>query len=211
MAWKPDYCSAAELKAHLRISDSVDDTPLGVAITAASRAIDYTTNRQFGNSTATARYYEYDGLVFGGSKRPMLAIDDLQSLTSLAVALDNDNDELWETTIVNDTDFDLWPYNAAADGEPWTHLVLRSGTSVLAGFPVYERSVKITGIWGWTSVPTVVKQACLIQAARFFIRRDAAFGIAGSPDAGSELRLLARLDPDVALMLAGVTRRWGAV
>jgi hypothetical protein len=41
------YCTLAELKASLAITDSVDDTPLEAAITATSRMIDDYTGRFF--------------------------------------------------------------------------------------------------------------------------------------------------------------------
>lgn len=207
MAWKPDYCSVAELKTHLRITDTADDTPLAISVTAASRAIDLACNRQFGvEATAVARYYAWDGECVEG--RPALPIDDLMSVSNLAVTT-LDADGAAETTLTNATDFDLWPWNAAADSRPWTHMVLRPGAA--AYFPSYARSMKVTALYGWTAVPSVVKNAALIQAARFFVRRDAPFGIAGSPDAGSEMRLLSRLDPDVALLVSSVRRVWGAV
>jgi len=55
-------------------------------------------------------------------------------------------------------------------------------------------------------VPTTVKQATLLQASRVFARREAPFGVAGSPDMGSELRLLEKVDPDVAVMLVPYVR-----
>jgi hypothetical protein len=60
-------------------------------------------------------------------------------------------------------------------------------------------------------VPSAVKQACLIQASRFFTRRYAPFGVAGSPESGSEMRLLAKVDPDVAVILGPYVTWWGAV
>jgi hypothetical protein len=51
------------------------------------------------------------------------------------------------------------------------------------------------------SVPTGVILAALIQANRYYKRRDAWAGVAGSPDMGNEIRLLAQLDPDVQTML----------
>lgn len=53
-------------------------------------------------------------------------------------------------------------------------------------------------------VPGPVELACLIQASRWFKRKDAPFGIAGSPELGSELRLLSKLDPDVEVLLDAV-------
>lgn len=209
MAWAPDYCTVSELKTHLRITDTADDTPLGVCITAASRAIDHETNRQFGvESGAVARTYTYDPCYFIDG-RPALSIDDLSSTSSLVVAADEDDSGAYATTLTIDEDYVLWPYNASRDGKPWTHLLSRSGATYL--FPRYSNSIRVTGIFGWSSVPNAVKMACLIQSARFFVRRDAAFGVAGSPEIGSELRLLDRLDPDVALLLTSVKRHWGAV
>jgi hypothetical protein len=209
MAWKPDYATTAELKAHLRVTDTDDDTPIAAAIAAASRAIDDECHRQFGVvSPAVARTYSYDHCLYIDG-RPALPIDDLSSSTGLVVAIDEDDTEAYATTLTNGTDFTLWPYNASLDGKPWTHLLTRGPSAYR--FPTYPNSIRVTGLFGWLSVPPVVKTACLIQAARFFVRRDAAFGVAGSPEAGSELRLLDRLDPDVALLLTSVKRHWGAV
>lgn len=209
MAWAPDYCTVAELKTHLRITDTADDTPLAIAITAASRAIDHEANRQFGVvSPAVARTYTLDPCYYIDG-RPALPIDDLSSSTGLVVATDEDDTGTYETTLTIDEDFVLWPFNASLDGKPWTHLLSRNGATYL--FPRYSNSIRVTGLFGWASVPSAVKTACLIQAARFFARRDAAFGVAGSPEVGSEVRLLDRLDPDVALLLTSVKRHWGAV
>lgn len=209
MAWAPDYCTAAELKTHLRITDTDDDTPLGISITAASRAVDHACNRQFGQtSPAAARYYTWEGgeMPVQHSRygyREMLEIDDLMSTTNLVVKGDYDDDGVYETTLTAAA-ANLYPWNAAANGRPWTHLVLSANEA----FPTLPRAVEITALWGWSAVPTLVKQATLVQAARFFSRRNSPFGIAGSPELGSELRLLARLDPDVAQMLGTVARPW---
>lgn len=205
-----DYCSLVELKAQLRIADTVDDTALATYITSASRAIDAECYRTFGlTGSAVARLFDYDGLHIEG--RCAVKLADLQTTVGLAVTADYGYDYTYSTTLVLNTDFDLWPWNAAADGVPWTHLVLRPYiTTPSPTCAPQARLFSVTGNWGWTAVPTLVKSACLIQAARFFVRRDAPFGIAGSPDSGSEMRLLASLDPDVALMLAPLVRLWGA-
>lgn len=208
MAWAPDYITLTQLHAQLRVTDTNDDTAMGVAITAASRAIDYECNRQFGGTTALARVYTADPcLDLEGYQA--LAIDDVQSTTSLVVKTDLDDDGVYETTLTLGTDFILWPPNAAGNGLPWTHLVMlpRSTTYL----PWTLSGIQVTALWGWAATPSVVTQAALIQAARFFVRRDSAYGVAGSPALGSEVRLQARLDPDVALLLTSVKRTWGAV
>lgn len=209
MAWKPDYTTRALLKAQLRVTDAVDDTAIDAAITAASRAIDFECGRQFGVvSPAVARTYTRDcGYVIDGA--PAVAIDDLSSAVGLAVTIDEDDSGSYATALVIGTDYALWPYNALADGKPYTHLLTR-GSSFYT-WPTCPNAVKVAGPFGWAAVPAVVGSACLIQAARFFVRRDASFGIAGSPELGNEMRLLDRLDPDVAVLLTSVKRHWGAV
>lgn len=207
MAWAPDYCTVAQLKTHLRVTDSADDTPMGISITAASRSIDHWCNRQFGSASQT-RYYTYEPGVFVEG-RDALAVDDLASSSGLTVSYDTVGDGTHSTATTVNTDWVLWPRNANSNGVPWTHLTV--GLNPTQYFPYYAGGIRIVGTFGWSSVPSVVTQACLIQSARYFQRRDAAFGVAGSPEAGNELRLLKQLDPDVQVLLGVVRRPWGAV
>lgn len=197
MTWQPDYASAAELKAyeHIDPSDSVDDAQIALAITAASRAIDRATNRQFGIVAAPeARFYtaRWDR----GRCRYVVDIDDLMTEVGLEV----------ESNGTAVTGYALKPVNATALGKPWTQMVIDLGTSV----SLLEDGVEVTASWGWTAVPTTIKQATLLQALRFVKRRDAPFGVAGSPELGSELRLLAKVDADVAVMVGSYMRWWAA-
>lgn len=203
MALFPDYCTAAQLKSLLRITDATDDAELGYAITAASRIVDQETGRQFGLAgAAEPRYYTAHHNRRTG--RWFARIDDLQTTTGLVVKID-DGGESYPTTLTLNTDFRLRPYNAALDGLPWTALVGARSQDLGTG-PV---SLEVTGRFGWSSVPTLVVQATLLQASRIFKRRDAPFGVAGSPETGSELRLLAKADPDVMVMLDPLRRHFG--
>jgi hypothetical protein len=56
--------------------------------------------------------------------------------------------------------------------------------------------------------PAPVKLACMLQASRLVKRRDSPFGVAGSPEFGSELRLLSKLDPDVENLLRPYRIPW---
>jgi hypothetical protein len=209
MAWKPDYTTLALLKAQVRVTDTADDVAFAAAITAASRAIDHECGRQFGvASPAVARTYTADCSYYIDG-RPAIPVDDISSASGLIVAIDDNDAGTYPTALTINTDFTLWPYNALGDGKPWTHLLTRSTSAYF--WPGYSNSVKVTALFGWAAVPAVVSSACLIQAARFFVRRDSSYGIAGSPELGNELRLLDRLDPDVALLLSSVKRYWGAV
>lgn len=198
MAWAPDYVTTADLKAYLRISDTDDDARVALAITAASRAVDRAVNRQFGlvaapeERTYTARWEK-------GRCRWVVEIDDLMTVTGLTI-----------TTTAGEIDgYALQPGNAEFESVPWTRFVVHPDSAVLPD--ATEDGVTVTAKYGWTTVPVAVQQATLLQASRFFKRQDAPFGVAGSPDLGSELRLLAAVDPDVKVVLGPYTRWWGAV
>lgn len=189
MTWQPDYTTVADLAAYLRISDDVDDDQLALAITAASRAVDTWCHRQFGNVTpAEDRYYpiRYD---FGRRLR-VADIDDLQNISGLSFMIDG---------VTPLTDYTLESRNALVKGRPYTRVsYCGSGCELTA-----------SGLWGWTGVPDTIVQATLLQAARVFMRRTAPFGVLGSPDLTSEIRLSARLDVDVQVMLAAYRRTAG--
>lgn len=205
MPWAPDYVSLSTLKAVLRIADTDDDVALQLALSGACRSIDGHCGRQFGQeATAVARYYTAAWDL--DRARYVVAIDDLATTTNLAVAV-ADTEGAYDRALTVDTDYALQPRNAVADGRPWTLLVANSATTLPCG----EDAIRVTARFGWTAVPDAIEQAALIQATRLFRRKDSPFGVAGSPETGSELRLLARLDPDVALLVAPYRRVWGAV
>lgn len=204
MAWSPDYCTGFDLKEFLRIplDDTRDDLAIETAISAASRAIDRACNRQFGEDDApTTRYYTawYDRW----SHRWTVPIDDLMESTALAVTYDSGSDFTYSSAI---TAHRLLPLNAQALGRPWTSLVLTPGAAVQLGGG--DGAVGVTATFGWTAVPAGIKQATMLQASRFVARRESPYGIAGSPDVGSELRLLSKLDPDVEVSIAPYRRTW---
>ncbi len=199
MAWSPDYATDDELRAYLtdsEVENASDEANFAGALTAASRAIDRHTRRQFGKvASPEARYYTARWSRTLGVW--LVAIDDLQSTTGLVVKLDTAGDGTYATTY-SASDYVLRPRNAAATGDVWTELLVRSTATQPDGT---DGEFEITAPWGWTAVPASVKQACLLQSARLVKRRDAPYGVAGSPADGSEMRLLAKVDPDVAVML----------
>jgi hypothetical protein len=68
-------------------------------------------------------------------------------------------------------------------------------------FPVDSSiaAVRVTARWGWSAVPTAVKQATILLASRGFKRYDSALGVAGFGDLGA-IRV-SRTDPDVTALL----------
>jgi hypothetical protein len=197
------YATLLEIKAEVGIpaSDTADDARLELAVEAASRLIDSYTDRKFWvDSSAVARYYTT-------SSTTEVQIDGISTVTGLLVKTDDDDNGTFETSWTITTDFVVDPLNAGTDGRPWTRLVAVGDKR----FPTTYRGIEVTAKGGFTAVPAPVKKACLLQASRLFKRADAPFGVAGSAELGSELRLLSSVDPDVQVLLRGYRRIWGAV
>lgn len=205
MAWAPDYATTAEFKRYTRIKDisTLDDAEIALALTAASRAVDVHTNRQFGVISVAAQRF-YTGRWDRRIRRWMVEIDDLMTVTSFA-AITVDSEGVTVGTVDSSV---LEPRNAAAKGRPWTRMLIRPNSTYKPSGARDE--VAVTALWGWTAVPDAIKQATLLQANRFLSRRNSPYGVAGSPDLGNELRLLSRVDPDVAVILSPYVRWWGA-
>lgn len=190
MTWQPDYCTSAELKSYLNISDSADDAFVALWITTASRNVDDYCGRQFGQvAIAEARTYtpQWDRHLC----KYVTDIDDLQDTTGLAI-VDSNSDTV--------TDYTLEPVNASQKGRPYERITTTTRTGDLTP----------TALWGWSSVPSAAKVGLLLQAARLNSRRNSPFGVAGSPMEGSQVRLLAQLDPDFRTSLKPFVRNWWA-
>jgi hypothetical protein len=202
MVWQPDYATLAQVKGYLGITDTADDVELATAISAASRAIDRACGRQFGSVAAPeARAYE----ATFNRHRPIpswqVQIDDLGSVAGLAVSIGG--------VAITAPGFTLYPLNALQRGRPYETLVL---TQLAEARPTESiPRVDITAAWGWLTIPNTIINACKLQTGRFDARKRSLFGVAGSPNDGSEIRLLAKVDPDVDVMLTEYIRRWGAV
>lgn len=195
------YVTLADLKVFLGIADTADDVTLQRSLDASEEQVNAFTGRRFSaDESAVVRYYD-------ALDRAVVAIDPLSTTTDLVVQVDQDGDGTFEDTLTINTDFRLDPYNAVALGWPYTSLAALTGTT----FPKGSRRIKVTGRWGWPAVPASIKQATLIQASRLWKRKESPFGVAGSPEFGNELRLLAALDPDVQALLRPYKHQWAVV
>ncbi len=195
------YSTLALLKASLAITGTAKDTALEASINSASRAIDGFTGRFFyADGTTSAPVIRY----FTPKSDTLVFTDDFVSLTE--VAIDNSLARTWSTVWAT-SDYMVEPINNPRQSKPYNRLIA-VGRYIFP--PKYPQSVRMRGIWGWSAVPDPVAQACLIQASRIFNRASSPFGIAGSPELGT-VRLSARLDPDVQVLLAPVMRVDGMV
>lgn len=184
------YATLAEVKSALRITDSIDDSLLEMAIESASRLLDSYTARSFYNAGTAARYY-------AATNDYQTDIDDAVSISEVATdfSADGTYDTIWQAS-----DYEVLPLNGRVDGLPVPYNGLRAIGDYT--FPIYngEGLVKVTGVWGWSAIPIAIKQATIIQASRIFKRLDSPLGVLSSPDLGF-IRVGSRLDPDVAQLV----------
>lgn len=199
------YATLAELRDWVGITrpeDTADDTKLTLALDVATALIDDYTDRYF-TQDASVIVREYDAV----DNRTVDVPTGISTTTGLIVATDDDNDGAYETTW-SSSDYRLEPTNAADDGRPWSRIVAVGSRLFPVGDHRKYPAVRITAKGGWTSVPVAVKQACLIQAAFIWGRKDSRFGVAGSPEFGNEMRVETALDRTAQVLLEPYRRRW---
>lgn len=196
MPWAPDYASAVDLQTFLRVGDTGDNADYARWVTTSSRMVDQHCKRQFGQvATAVTRTYRRPPVWSARLQMWLVSIDDVQDTTGMTV----------NGVALASSGAVLLPENAPADGVPYERL----------GFAAAPAAVTTPGTattalakWGWSAFPAGTIGATLLQASRLQSRRDSPYGTAGSPDVNgaAPVRLLARVDPDVAVALRGLTR-----
>ncbi|SOE25612.1 hypothetical protein [Streptomyces sp. OK228] len=178
------YATLAQLHAYMK--SSLDDVTtydgiLTDALASVSREIESHCHRQFNNTdTATDRIYDA-GSIFTirdqWSVTQWVEVDDFYDTAGLVVQSG--------TTTWTASDYKLYPRNGVVDGQPgWPYREIHAAGSLRFDTSYGVRfetppDVTVTAKWGWASVPTPVKQACLILASETFQIKDAPFGVAG--------------------------------
>lgn len=166
MAITNGYCTLAEFKQFMTApgqdltADIGDDTVIEALIESSSRFIDGECVRHFYKSaTDETRYYTATDPAF-------IRVDDLVSVTALYTDYgDRTYPNTWAAT-----DFDLWPYNASADGRPYVQIVVTPGGAYW--FPAgTAKGVKVTGIFGYPAIPAQIKDACVMISLSAYKRR----------------------------------------
>lgn len=203
MAWQPDYCTSSDLLEFCKatedgnIPSSGQSARAAMAVTAASRSIDQSTNRQFGKVNAPeTRHYtaKFDHTI----RRWTVRIDDLHSSLSLEVRAVSDSfdEEL--------TDYRMFPFNSEPEGRPYTDIWLNQYGTV----PISREDglIQVTGNFGWASVPVAIKNATLIQANRWINRQDSPYGVFGIDSLQG--RIFYKVDADVESIIRPYRRVW---
>jgi hypothetical protein len=198
MAILNGYCTLADVKAAARVTDNLEDTLLELSIEAASREIDSYTERVFYSTGATAI-----ARVYVPQDRFVVETDDIISVTSVKSDSNGDGvfDVIWEST-----DFQLEPLNGRAGGIDTPFTRVRAVGQYL--WPVYEprnvdanqASVEITGVFGFETIPTAIRQATILSALRQYKRYESPTGVLGFSDIGA-VRVGTKLDPDVERLI----------
>lgn len=183
------YATLAQVKAALRLTDSVDDTLIENAIESASRRIDGYTSRWFYKTNQTPVQ------VYPATLYECGTLNDMAT-TSVTVKIDSAGDGSYATTWTQGQQYQLEPLNAGLSGKPYRRIVAINGFN----FPVAvdKPLVQVTAQWGWNAVPSDVTQACILLSMRQFARLNAALGVVGFADMAMQVRAV---DPDVRDLL----------
>ncbi len=173
MAITDAYCTATEYRAGIspQKSDTSDDAEILLDLTAITRYLETELGRFFTkDAAAVARSYypQYSGSINPEAENPWrgargnrtLYIDDLVSVTS--VASDEDGDGVVDTTWTKDTDYQLYPLNAALGPEPrpYSALFIPDWSTTRLRWPP-GRIVTVTAVWGWPAIPAAIKRAVI--------------------------------------------------
>ena len=208
------YATNTELKTRINKTSATDDTVLTALIAAAENNINTTCNRPDGFvalTTAAAR-------VYAGSGKPYLFIDENVSVTLVEVKSSPTDTTYtsWATTDwiafrgdPKDPNFNGLPYTALMVDPTGDYSIFYSGsfvtrggfrpsTDINRGVP----TVRITAKWGYSvAVPTDIKEACLMQAARWYKRFEGAMSDALASAELGVLLYRQSLDPDIRRIL----------
>jgi len=185
------YITLSEARVWLGLETTdttANDAVIESSVESASRAIDLFCNRHFYTMAATMYYTPEDARI--------VFTDDIVSITALKT--DDNADGTYETSWTADAHYYKQPYNAAYRGRPYTFLEISDTTTKY--FPnTVRRGLQIYGVFGWSAVPKDVKQACKIETAREYRRKQTPLGVEGNTQVG--LVRMSTDDPDVKRLL----------
>jgi hypothetical protein len=206
------YATPAELRARIGKTATADDDVLEAILEAASRNIDRACNRPdgFRATVAAAR-------LFTGLGKPYLYIDECIAI-SLVEVKDAPSDTTytaWNTTDwiacrgdPRSPDFNSLPKDLLMVDPSGDESYFTQGTiTTRGGYPTQDvahgtPTVRVTATWGFSATaPVDIKEAALMQAARWFKRFQSAMAdVLASGELGTLLFRLS-LDPDIRRIL----------
>jgi len=197
------WVTAQELRSQINKQSTLSDADLATILTAAENTISRFCNRPDGflaATTATARLY-------AGSGSGFLAIDETPEITAVG-AKESFTDATFTAWAVTDwiafsgssksPNFNATPYTGLMVNPNGDYSLFRTGG--YKGFPM----VQITAKWGaYTTIPTELKEAAIMQATRWFKRLEGAMADALANGELGTLLYRQSLDPDIKMILVG--------
>ncbi len=208
------YATLAELKAQIDKDTSGDDTELQAILDAVTVAIDTFTNRPDGFEAAVA-----SARTFAGPGGPWMWIDECTSVTLVEVKT-SPTDTTFVTYTTDDwdsfsgdpliPDFQRLPIQglmitASGDLDDFTsgRFTGKRGFKPTKPTPFTTVTVRVTATWGYAdTVPLQIKQACIIQSARWYKRGQSAWSdVLGTDDFGRLQLQNNRIDADLLFNL----------
>lgn len=184
MAITNGYCTLAEVKAALRLTDNNDDSLLEDAIEGASRRIDGYCGTFFYQQSATITLF---------TRFPYYVLTPDLASSTLTLQTDDRGDGSFSTTW-SASDYVLEPTDTAITGRPYRRITaVGSKTFPLLVSPA-RPAIRLEGTFGYPAVPDDIREACKLLAMRGFARYNAALGVVGFADMAIQVRAV---DPDV--------------
>lgn len=184
------YATEAIFRAAVRVEDTEDETAIQRALDAATEWIEGYTGRVFGPLTAS------EARLFDPKDAWHLTVPDVATVSQVAVDTHQDGSF---STILSATQYQLYPLDIGQPGVNGQYRAIRMRPTAVNGF--WEgRQVRVTGTWGYGSIPPSVEQCTILLANRYFRRPAAPFGVISAPESG-EITRLPQNDPDVRTLL----------
>ena len=200
MAITNGYTTLTQLKAKLLpegATFTTNDTMMENIIEAVSRWIDAYCGRIFYTTSSETRVYT-------PITSHLVVTDDIATITSVKLDI---GARTYPTTLAS-TDYDTLPFNTSSTVMPIMGLTVAPNGSYNF-YPSINKSVQIVGTFGVPSGCTwleQVREACEIQCARIYKRKDSPFGVTGTGALG-QISVLEGLDTDVKALLDYPLRR----
>ena len=200
-----DYCTLADVKARLpesglASSTDYDDSITGI-VTAASRSIDRLIgvwDDFFYPSTSDGTYY------FNGNGDVEIFVDPFVTITSVSISEDGGVSSS-DYVALSSSDWYGYPDNTT----PIMRLDMDYLNGAYSYWPRYRKSIKVVGIRGHSATPPAdVKEACIMQSVRWFMRAKQAYQVVGgNPDTGGFT--FDQLDTDIRRILWPYVAEYG--
>jgi len=186
------YCTLADLKTWNDGLRETDEALLDRLRESASRSIDEYCGRFFWTTNSEARYFDIDAcgdVEFGN-------FNDLVSVTE--VATDDTAVGTWGT-VWSSTDYQLHR-EPGPELRPYVRMTTTGTRSWPAYNPYRVGRIRVTGVWGWPSIPTSIVDAAVMLTMRRFLAKQSPEGVIGSFELGT-IRVTGN-DPRVTELLA---------